>query len=164
MRPRRHYIPALFLSLALNLAAQNDQRLNSGPARPAANPAEPLSLLGLGLRDAVDVMGLPDGLAVARGAEPWQDDVVFVYPNGISLFWFGGRVWQVRISGDRGPSMGDLALGQSLDKLVSVFGQPERESEGAYVFTLPPRAFPLRMRAVVKDGTVREIYLYRADF
>ncbi len=34
--------------------------------------------------------------AVARGAESWQDDVVFYFPTNLSVFWYQSRVWQVR--------------------------------------------------------------------
>jgi hypothetical protein len=151
--------PALSAQSAVPLAQA--AALSAGNALPGEDPA---LLLGMDLKQAVERFGLPESLYSARGAEPWQDDVVFQYPGGFSLFWYSGRVWQVRLgSAYAGPAYG-VFIGDAPDKIVSLLGQPFLSAEGSYLFNLPGRNYPIRMRAYVKDGKIADLYVYRADF
>lgn len=125
---------------------------------------DPSLLLGLDLKQAVDRFGLPEAMYSARGDEAWQDDVVFQYPGGFSLFWYSGRVWQVRLSSSYPSSAFGISIGDAPDKIVSLLGQPFMSVEGAYLFNLPGRNYPIRLRAYVKAGKIADLYVYRADF
>ncbi len=129
--------------------------------RPGEDPA---ALLGLELAGSFERFGLPLKVYPLRGAEAWQDDVVFEYSGGFSAFWFSGRVWQLRFSADYlGPVHG-VSLGDGIDDVVSLLGQPYIHADAAYVFNLPGRGYPVRMRVLLKEGKVQDIYVYRADF
>jgi hypothetical protein len=125
---------------------------------------DPALLLGIAPREAFDRFGPPETLFPLRGEEAWQDDVVFQYSGGFSLFWYSGRVWQVRLStGYRGPAFG-VSMGDGLDAIVSLLGQPYLSADPGYVFNLPSRGYPVRMRVSLKEGKVNDMYIYRADF
>jgi hypothetical protein len=181
-------LAALFSLLSPALGAQASpsqaQLLPRIPAATAANPAtaapasspnagtanasilgeDPSLLLGMDLKQAIDRFGLPDAMYSARGGEAWQDDVVFQYSGGFSLFWYSGRVWQVRLSSAYPASAFGVFIGDAPDKIVSLLGQPFMSAEGSYLFNLPGRNYPIRMRAYVKAGKVADLYVYRADF
>src|SRR5512133_2968190 len=160
------------LAAALFLSAPALRAQSAAPQAPAAaffagtaQPGEdPALLLGLDLKQAVERFGLPESLYAARGAEPWQDDVVFQYPGGFSLFWYSGRVWQVRLGSSYSGSAYGVFIGDAPDKIVSLLGQPFLSAEGSYLFNLPGRNYPIRLRAYVKDGKIADLYVYRADF
>lgn len=163
------FVLALLLSCPLALAAQSPSPEPQAPTAQTGQrrnlPGEdPSLLLGAELGQALERFGLPESMYPVRGSEAWQDDVVFQYPSGFSLFWFSGRVWQVRLSqAYAGPAFG-VYLGDAPDKIVSLLGPPYLSEEGGYVFNLPGRNFPVRMRVYVKDGKAADIYVYRADF
>jgi hypothetical protein len=90
--------------------------------------------------------------------------VVFQYNGGVSLFWFQGRVWQIRINGAYPAAVKGLYLKDSEEKMLALFGKPLLTVDKSYVFTLSGRAYPLRLRVAIKDGFVSDMYLYRADF
>ena len=99
-----------------------------------------------------------------RGEEPWQDDVAFEYEGGVSVFWFRDCLWQIRLSeGYRGSCFG-VFLGDSTEKALSLLGTPERVLENYLEWRLPYQGFPVRIRALVSQGVVSEMYVYRSDF
>jgi len=170
--------PVAFLVLAL-VAFLCDARLLAQGASPAASggagatgldggaavlPDDPASLLGMGLVDALARFGAPSRVEVSRGAEAWQDDVVFSFGAGYSLFWFGDRLWQIRFTPGYGGSVYGLFLGDGKDKVYSLLGAPFYEAEGSLVYRLPYRGYPVRLRVVVAEGRIADLYLYRADF
>lgn len=131
---------------------------------PGLLPSEVASLLGLRLSDAWLAYGCPSEVYALRGEEPWQDDVVFSYESGYSFFWYKDRLWQVRFRAPyHGPVYG-IFLGDTEEKLVSTLGQPFADVEGSRLFRLPYRGFELRLRAVIREGRLVDVYVYRADF
>lgn len=145
----------------------------SGGAAPGASaslpscpilPDDPAPLLGLGLAESYLRLGAPASVAAFRGVEAWQDDVVFSFGSGYSLFWFGDRLWQIRFTPGYGGSVYGLFLGDGKDKVYSLLGAPFYEAEGSLVYRLPYRGYPVRLRVVVAEGRVADLYLYRADF
>jgi len=52
-----------------------------------------LSLVGLRLDELIARFGVPRAVHAVRGAEEWQDDVVFVYSQG-DFYIHRDRVWQ----------------------------------------------------------------------
>ena len=96
---------------------------------PAAQPAPPVeeldlpSLVGLTLPEAYERFGAPLEVFSSRGAEPWQDDVVFFYPANLYLFWFQNRVWQVRVDARFIGSFLNLAMGRSREEVLAALAQ-----------------------------------------
>jgi hypothetical protein len=100
-----------------------------------------------------------------RGSEAWQDDVVFDYADGLSLFLFADRVWQVRIAEPYPLPVLGFVLGGNLDALSKTLGSPSTMMQGDPEWMLTGEAWPVRLRAIMsEDGSIRELYVYRADF
>lgn len=138
--------------------------VSSLPASPALLPDDPASLLGLSLPEAFVSLGVPASVSAFRGEEAWQDDVIFSYAAGYSLFWFGDRLWQIRLQSGYAGSAYGIFLGDQDDKVYSLLGTPFYTSEDSLVYRLPYRGFPVRLRLVLAEGRVQDMYLYRADF
>jgi hypothetical protein len=163
----------LFLCLGAAAFGQPSAASGSATALPA-QPREPqaprilaeeaVPLLGLDLAGAYARFGPPASVSTFRGPEPWQDDVVFSYQGGWSLFWAGDRVWQLRFGeGYAGPVFG-LYLGDGADKAWALLGEPYWKDENSLVWRLPWDGYPVRLRAWLKEGRLVDLYLYRADF
>lgn len=138
--------------------------LGAPPESPAILPDDAAPLLGFRLGEAYARLGVPAAVGAHRGAEAWQDDVVFSYLGGYSLFWFGDRLWQLRFTPGYSGSVYGLFLGDSADKVYSLLGTPFYEADSSLVYRLPYRGFPVRLRVVLAEGKVADLYLYRADF
>jgi hypothetical protein len=153
----------------------------AGPADvppEAASPAssDPLALIGLTLGEAHGLLGAPAEVFAYRGAEAWQDDVVYYFPSHLYLFWFKNRVWQVRADARYAGSFLGLRMGASRDEVIATVGRQFQDVDGSLVFFLADAslldgrdgrsrgAYPLRLRAFFQDGRLADVYLYRADF
>lgn len=146
-------------------AASPGSAQGAAPSSPSSIlPDDPAPLLGLGLAESYARLGAPASVAAFRGAEAWQDDVVFSFGSGYSLFWFGDRLWQIRFGPGYPGTVYGLFLGDGADKVYSLLGAPFFEAEGSLVYRLPYRGYPVRLRVVVAEGRVADLYLYRADF
>ncbi len=120
---------------------------------------DPSVLLGATLEQTIGALGVPKGVRSARGAEAWQDDVVFIYDT-VELYWFQDRVWQVRTNAAYG-----LKTGDSRETAEAALGEPLRRYESDFVYQRPSRAWPLRLRLRFGEhGGVTDFYVYRADF
>jgi hypothetical protein len=121
--------------------------------------SDPSSLLGATLPQVIETFGSPRTVHSVRGPEAWQDDVVFVY-DGLDFYWFRDRVWQVRAGSAFGLNSGD-----SRETALSLLGEPLHRMEDAFVYQLPSRAWPLRLRVGFDaEGRVTKLFVYRADF
>jgi hypothetical protein len=128
-------------------------------------PADPSELLGISPALAIERFGPPAKVFPVRGTEPWQDDVVFDYAGGFSLFLFRDRVWQVRIVEAHAAPVFGFVVGTVAERAAAILGAPDRELPGAYEWVLPGDAWPVRLRGVVDaTGSIHELYVYRADF
>lgn len=127
-------------------------------------PDDPSIVLGSTLSQVLKDFGAPVRVYAARGLEPWQDDVVFEYDSGFSLFLFGDRVWQVRLVSPYAGACFGVFLGDAWDKAYSMLGRPYREEASAAEWRVPFDGFPVRLRVLAMDGKVADLYLYRADF
>jgi hypothetical protein len=145
----------LFSAVLFRLPAQNP----AGPPREPGTVSAPETLIGLTLEGLYSLFGPPKEVYSIRGVEEWQDDVVFVYPQG-DFYVYGDRVWQLGLGAARGVRVGDpraaalLALGQ------------EAEEQGDYLL-LPLRGgpWPMSLRINLDDsGRTTAIFLYRSDF
>ena len=128
-------------------------------AFPLLAQEEPHSFVGMTLSGLIGRFGPPDEVRAARGAEVWQDDVVFVYPAG-EFYVYKDRVWQVSLAAAYG-----LSLGDPKPAALLVLGN-EAVDMGNYLFyPLPAAAWPMTMRVIFSDaGIVTAIFVYRSDF
>jgi hypothetical protein len=120
---------------------------------------DPVDAIGLTLTMVYTRYGVPDSVYAVRGAEEWQDDVVFVYTDW-DLYVYKDRVWQVGLKSAHGISLGDSTGVVSL-----VLGEGVRTYGGYMIYPLPSRAWPLEMRFDLDAaGKVAAIFIYRSDF
>lgn len=153
----RRPFPVLLLSLWLATAAA-----------AAQEPADlDLSgLVGLTPPEAFERFGAPTEVFAARGAENWQDDVVFFYPSHLYLFWNQNRVWQARVderySGSFLASRA-LAMGAGRTEVLTLLGPPMRELGDSLVYHLEDRGYPVRLRLYFREGLLADAYCYRGD-
>jgi len=122
---------------------------------------ELLSLVGLRLDELVSRFGVPSAVHAVRGDEEWQDDVVFVYPQG-NFFIHRDRVWQVGFNSVYGMRVGDP---RAVAELVLAEGA---QNHGEFlVYPLrPPQGmgWPLALRVNFNAGRISAIFVYRTDF
>jgi hypothetical protein len=120
---------------------------------------DPASRIGLSLEELVAGRGVPESVYAVRGGEDWQDDVVFVYPDG-DYYIYRDRVWQLGLQSAYGIKVGDR---ETLIPLV--LEDTIRRFEGYAICSLPGRAWPLSIRFNVDEkGIITHIFIYRPDF
>jgi hypothetical protein len=128
-------------------------------AVPLAAQEDPAQLVGLTLAAVYERCGVPESVYAVRGAEEWQDDVVFVYKDW-DLYIYKDRVWQVGLKSVMGISLGD-----SSGMAFLMLGEQVQSLDGYLLYSLPPRAWPLQLRFDLDgEGKITAIYVYRADF
>lgn len=128
-------------------------------------PEDPAALLGYTPAEVFNRFGAPARVFAVRGAEAWQDDVVFDYGGGFSLFLFMDRVWQVRLAEPFARPILGFSIGATPDRIAASLGSPAATTANGYEWVLPGAAWPERLRGIVDvSGTIRELYIYRADF
>jgi hypothetical protein len=120
--------------------------------------------IGMSPSEAWELFGVPDELFVQRGKLPAEDDVVF-FRDGIYLFWFENRVWQVRADRSSGAVLAGVAIGDSRDEVLRLLGVPLAADSAGLFWELKREAYPLRLRVVFSEGNlVDDLYLYRGDY
>jgi hypothetical protein len=118
----------------------------------------PENLVGLNLAELFSRFGVPKEVYSVRGAQEWQDDVVFVYPEG-DFYLYRDRVWQVGVKNFRGIRMGDPRPAAILS-----LGEGAREFSDSVVWSLRQSPWPLDVRLNFNSaGAVSAIFLYRPD-
>jgi hypothetical protein len=163
------FVPALALTLVLAPSTAPAETLAAPRAAansitPAILDDDPAALLGLGLEDSFARFGAPASVAAVRGDSPWQDDVAFVYGTGYTLFLYGDRLWQLRFTKPYAGSIYGLFLGDGPDKALSTLGQPYESGSDFLLYRMPFKSYPVRLRLVMQDDKIGDVYLYRADF
>ena len=122
------------------------------------------SLLGTSLEEAFESFGVPRKVLPMRGEEPWQDDVVFEYDEGFSVFWYKDRVWQLRFGPGFHGNFSDAGMGSSREKLIAALGKPFHIEEDWMLYHLAGKGYPLRLRLFFGKEGLEDIYIYRGDF
>jgi hypothetical protein len=145
----------------LRLAMAGAQGLPE-PRPPLQNPADeadPVGLIGMSVRELIDFFGAPESVYPSRGLEPWQDDVVFVYPK-IDFYLFKDMVWQVSLDSANGISKGDPRAA-----VLLVLGEKAQDKKSYILDKVPNVSWPLEWRFNIDNaGKVSAIYLYRMDY
>jgi hypothetical protein len=121
-------------------------------------------LLGTSLDEAFQSFGAPQKVFSARGEQPWQDDVVFEYAEGLSLFWYKDRVWQLRFGPGFPARFSDVGMGSSREDVASVLGKPFHEEDDWTLYHFAGQGYPVRLRLFFGENGLEDIYIYRGDF
>jgi hypothetical protein len=130
----------------------------------SAEDLDPTALIGMELKSAFDTFGPPDEVFPYRGAEDWQDNVVFFYSNYTYLFWFKNRVWQVRCDRRFGGALLGLIMGLDRESVKNRLDRSIREQGDSFYFDMDEGKYPLRVRLVFNAGSLSDVYVYRSDF
>ncbi len=125
---------------------------------------DPIALIGLDLRAALEVLGLPREVFPFRGEAPAEDNVVFFYPDYVYLFWYRDRVWQVRCDRRFDGTVFGVRLGMSIEEARAGNGRALIERGDSIYFDVTDAAYPIRVRLVFADGLLNDVYVYRSDY
>jgi len=124
-----------------------------------SSAAEHLSYIGMTLTEVIENLGVPETVATARGAEIWQDDVVFQYP-AVELYIYRDRVWQIKPASSHGISNRD-----SKTVVLLTLGDTAQDFGDYILMPITGRNWPLILRVNFNDaGQVTAIYIYRPDY
>lgn len=115
--------------------------------------------------EAHAVFGPPTHIYVHQGDTAEEDNVVF-YRDGIYIFWFRNRIWQVRADRTSDAVLAGVRIDDTMDTVISVLGPAlYTGTDGSLYFELSRGSYPLRLRVVFGHAkVVEDIYLYRGDF
>lgn len=125
---------------------------------PAGLYDEPVSLIGMKLEDLIQRFGTPKSVFAARGDEHWQDDVVFVYPEG-EFYIYRDRVWQIGLQALYGIKVGDARAVAML-----VLGESAQDNGDHILYSFPSGAWPVSLCANLKEDKISAIFIYRPDY
>lgn len=145
-----------------SLSPPNPPQSTDQGSKPPETPAllqDPSWIVGSTLQSIITQFGSPLAVYTVRGQEPWQDDVVFSY-DGIDLYWYQNRVWQIAVPQGYGIKKGDTR-----DTVFATLGDPLIQEDAFLVYRLPSKGWPLRLRIHLSDqDRVSGLYVYRPDF
>ena len=122
------------------------------------------AVLGTSLDEAFRSFGVPRKVYSARGDASWQDDVVFEYAEGFSLFWYKDRVWQLRFGPEFRLKFRDAGPGSSREEIEALMGKPFHAEDDWMLYHFAGQGFPLRLRLFFGEKGLEDIYIYRGDF
>jgi hypothetical protein len=161
-RPSRILVSLLLIFVLAGRIHAADE--SSSASTPTVLDDDPAAILGLGLSESLSRFGAPSSVIAVRGDAAWQDDVAFVYGSGFTLFLYGDRIWQLRFTKPYAGSIYGLFIGDPSQKVLSTLGQPYENSPDNFVYRMPYKSYPVRLRLVLQDDRIIDVYLYRADF
>jgi hypothetical protein len=171
MKTKSLVITAALLFACFSLGAQ--EAVSPVEAVPPAKTApDGENAVGLTLREVFAFYGQPDAVHAVRGAEEWQDDVVFVYDDRkLDIYIYKDRVWQVRVEAALGLKKRDqktTALRVLGEK--SALGEESALSELAedkgdhLLYRYPDTVWPKYARFNFDAlDRISAIYIYRPD-
>ena len=126
-------------------------------AQPAQSD-EILFVVGLRLDDVMMRFGIPQSVHTARGAEVWQDDVVFVYNEG-EFYIFRDRVWQIGVR-----SVYGLRIGDTRAVVLLALGERAQDRGDYILYQIPGSTWPLSLRVNITAGRISGFFVFREDF
>ncbi len=155
-----------FPAFAQSVSAQTDRIAVSQGIETSAveDNLDMVALLGLALDQVLDRYGAPKEVFPLRGMEAWQDDVVFYYPSNLYFFFFGNRVWQVRIDKRYSGKALGFSPGTPKQEVIARLGTPFYQDQDSLIYLLPDRGYPVRSRFFFENEILSDIYVYRGDF
>ena len=129
-----------------------------------AGQEEPQSFVGLTLEQLIARLGVPQTVFVSRGAELWQDDVVFQYPLG-NFYIHRNRVWQVSLRQVTVRDAQGIRLGDTRSAVLLALGEDVNDLGRHVVYRLPSALWPMALRVNFNEaGVVTAIFIYRSDY
>jgi len=147
--------------LALACLVSLSEAFAHAQVRQPGRHDEAVSFIGMRLDALLGLFGAPSAVHAARGAEEWQDDVVFVYPQG-DFYIHRDRVWQVGFS-----SLGGMRVGDPRAVASLVLGDAAQDHGDFVIYPLQPlpgTGWPVAMRVSFSAGRIAAIFVYRTDF
>jgi hypothetical protein len=137
----------------------SDDAAGGEAGQETAGASEPLEkLIGKTLGDLIAEYGVPSAVFAARGAEEWQDDVVFVYKD-FDCYIFEDRVWQVRTDAAYGVKIGD-----SRAAVKNALGDGARDAGVCMLLRLPSTVWEMTVRVNFdKADKAESVFIYRSD-
>jgi hypothetical protein len=165
MTMKRLFVLAMTCAVLATSAVAGQPSTGSTATIEQLVPDDPATLLGLSPAQVLARFGAPARVFAVRGAEAWQDDVVFDYGSGFSVFLFMDHVWQVRLAEPFARPVLGFTIGATTERIMAALGSPASTTANGYEWVLPGAAWPERLRGIIDvSGTIRELYIYRADF
>jgi hypothetical protein len=119
---------------------------------------EPISFVGMKVDELIRRFGPPQTVYAARGAENWQDDVVFVYNEG-DFYIYRDRVWQIGLKSVYGIKIGDVKA-----VVMLVLGEGAQDKGDYVLYPLSGSAWPLSLCVNFNADRISAIFVYRPDY
>ncbi|MDR2865299.1 MAG: hypothetical protein LBV68_06815 [Spirochaetaceae bacterium] len=150
-----------FVFSCLTFAVLDAQEIQ--PDRPVyqkiSGIQDPVALIGMSLTEMLEAFGPPVSVYALRGAEEWQDDVVFEY-KGMDFYLYKDRVWQVSPLSIYNISVGDPKMAVTLS-----WGDKAADKDSYMIYEVPGKAWKIELRYNIDaKGKISAIYIYRADY
>jgi len=146
---KQRFFLAILMLLSIPLWAQPSVVVND----------EKLLYVGMTLIELNEKFGVPKTVAIIRGNEPWQDDVVFQYTEG-DFYIFRDRVWQVLLTSACGVSNRDRKAA-----VLLTLGYTAEDNGDHILLPISGKNWPLMLRINFNNsGQVSAIFIYRPDF
>jgi hypothetical protein len=123
-------------------------------------------ILTMPLAQVGQTFGFPEAVASVRGPEAAMDDVVFIYPNGLELSIAHGLVWQVRLTAPESGTVHGITAGMDRETAEKALPVPHSVYGDSSIFRLPGSAHAIGLHLYWDETgrTVRDVYLFRADY
>jgi len=120
---------------------------------------EQYAFIGMMIEKVIENYGPPRSVACARGAELWQDDVVFQY-TGVDFYIYIDRVWQVKFV-----TTHDISNGDKKADVLLALGETAEDKEDHVLLAINGFTWPIILRINFNDKErVTSIFLYRPDY
>jgi hypothetical protein len=133
-------------------------RAQEGSSQGQDEQVEYSSIVGMTMEEIFSQFGTPQTIYAVRGAESWQDDVVFAYKD-FDCYIYQDRVWKVGVKSVLGISIGDSrdAAALVLDDKVVAF-------DNCMIAPLSSKDWSLVIRVNFNDkGDITALFIYRPD-
>ncbi|MDC7225615.1 MAG: hypothetical protein PQJ61_02495 [Spirochaetales bacterium] len=118
-----------------------------------------MELLGSGIEEAEKAFG-KDFLEIEPEAVGSRADRLIWYNAGITLWFSGDEIVQLRADSNAEGSIEGLKAGMSMNAVKRRCGSPWIESHDSLYYNLPWHGGPVRLRFVFSPAGLDEIYLY----
>ncbi|MDR0411647.1 MAG: hypothetical protein LBH75_06710 [Treponema sp.] len=116
------------------------------------------SVIGMTMSDIFSRFGVPQTVYAVRGAESWQDDVVFVYKD-FDCYVYQDRAWKVGVKSAFGINIGD-----SRDVAALVLDDKAIMFNDCMIAPLPSKDWSLVIRVNFDDRErITALFIYRPD-
>lgn len=121
-------------------------------------------MLGWTSDEAYNRLGAPEEFFPYTD-ESGEECVVFYFKNHTYLFWYEGRVWQIRADRRWEGELDGIVMGSSRNDVEELWGPPINDFDENPTWTLPDRGYPVRIRLYFNEADrLVDLYVYRSDW